>query len=172
MSGNLRWDRRRAREAERKELGLSWEDYILHKAREWNDRYGMPPAALDWNPPMARKASATRRAEIEQRHAEGLWPGASTVTKLFGSWNAMLEQAGMEALHGEGQRRRAKGGRPEIDKRRNTVAELWREGYTAAEIAERLGVTRAVVTNDVTTLRRNGEDLPARATGPRAKAEA
>jgi hypothetical protein len=59
----------------------------LEKAREWAAAEGAPPSATDWNPADARAAA--------RRFDSGEWPWAGTVSKLFGRWNAMIEEAGM-----------------------------------------------------------------------------
>ena len=167
----IRWERRRGREAERKALGLDWPAYLLHKAQEWAERYGAPPTALDWNLAQARRAAAPERmAEIEARHGEALWPGSSTVTKTFGTWNAFLTEAGLETMR-SGERRRAGGvsGRhsAEVLARHDRIEALWLEGKTAPEIAAELGVSKGLVNSDVSRMRKAGRDLPRRPTGPR-----
>jgi hypothetical protein len=73
----------------------------LEKAREWAAAEGAPPSATDWNPADARAAArrsaerAARWTERAQRFDSGEWPWAGTVSKLFGRWNAMIEEAGM-----------------------------------------------------------------------------
>jgi hypothetical protein len=165
-----RWDRRREREAERKRLGLDWREYLLHKAREWAERYGAPPTALDWNLAQARRAAAPERmAEIEARHAEDLWPGSSTVTKTFGGWNRFLTEAGLDTMR-SGERRRNGGvsGRhsAEVAERHDRIEALWIEGKTAPEIAEALGISKGLVNSDVSRMRKAGRKLPNRPTGP------
>lgn len=165
-----RWERRREREAEREALGLEWPDYLLHKAREWSDRYGSPPTALDWNLAQARRAAAPERmAEIEERHSEALWPGSSTVTKTFGSWNGFLTEAGLDTMR-SGERRRHGGvsGRhsAEVAERHDRIEALWLKGLTAPEIAAELGVSKGLVNSDVSRMRKAGRDLPRRPTGP------
>jgi len=51
---------------------------------------------------------------------------------------------------------------PSRVKRRTRVAELWREGWKANEIAEELGVRRSTVYMDIERLREEGEDMPFR----------
>jgi DNA-binding XRE family transcriptional regulator len=69
-------------------------EQILAKVREWNDLYGRPPAAIDWNPSMAA-AQGSRQENIERYHA-GDWPGYSTAMQYFANWNAMIEAAGFQ----------------------------------------------------------------------------
>lgn len=76
---------------------------IEAKAREWADLHGAPPTAADWNPSDAR-AGARRSIKRAQawlgrvaRFEAGEWPWTGTVWKLYGSWNAMIEAAGLPA---------------------------------------------------------------------------
>jgi hypothetical protein len=57
---------------------------VLEAMGEWLDRYGRLPSSYDWSRTHARR----RGGEALERIAEGRWPSASVVTRLFGSWDA------------------------------------------------------------------------------------
>lgn len=74
-------------------------EVIIEAIREYHDRYGRPPVAMDWNLTMARsKANPARLVEIEDRWEEGCWPVVSQVQYRFGSWNAAIEAAGLSSI--------------------------------------------------------------------------
>jgi hypothetical protein len=68
-------------------------DDILHALREWDRRYGEPPALADWAPSRARRLTQSWRAE---RYLAGDWPHLTTVLKQFGTFGAAVEAAGLE----------------------------------------------------------------------------
>jgi hypothetical protein len=71
-------------------------DRILDAIRDYADRYGHPPAAQDWNPPLA---ITKYRDDIAERfHEDGCWPTATSVQYYFGSWNAAIHAAGFTPL--------------------------------------------------------------------------
>lgn len=73
--------------------------WILDSLQEWEDIYGSPPSALDWNPAMARhKAHASRMAKIKAAHEARQWPGVALVQRHFGSWSNALREAGLGSL--------------------------------------------------------------------------
>lgn len=78
------------------------EEEILAKAREWEQLFGEPPAATDWNPSDSRAAirrslhRASRWSQRVQRFETGEWPWTGSVSKVFGTWNGMIEKAGFE----------------------------------------------------------------------------
>jgi hypothetical protein len=51
---------------------------VLAAVRDWHTRGGAPPALREW-----RRAGPTH-------------PSAATVQRIFGSWNAAIEEAGFE----------------------------------------------------------------------------
>ena len=51
---------------------------------EWRRRYGRLPSSYDWSRTHARRA----RGEALKRLAEGDWPAASVVSRVFGAWAA------------------------------------------------------------------------------------
>jgi hypothetical protein len=68
-------------------------DDILGALREWDRRYGEPPALADWAPARARRLKQSWRAE---RYLAGDWPHLTTVLKQFGTFGAAVEAAGLE----------------------------------------------------------------------------
>lgn len=86
-------------------------DEVIEKLREWQEAYGEPPSATDWNGSdtlAASRRSAERSrawAERHRRFVEGEWPWNGTVAKLFGSWNNALNAAGLE-IRWQGKRSR------------------------------------------------------------------
>ena len=67
------WTRERVREA----------------MRAWRARYGAAPSSYDWSRTHARR----RRGEALKRLQAGEWPALSTVTDLYGSWAAAVDDA-------------------------------------------------------------------------------
>jgi hypothetical protein len=57
---------------------------VLAAMIEWRSRYGRLPTSYDWSRTHARR----RGGEAVARLAEGEWPAASVVTRLFGTWSA------------------------------------------------------------------------------------
>ena len=73
-------------------------------ARRGARRYGRLPSSYDWSRTHARR----RGGEALERLAEGEWPAASVVTRLFGSWAAARAAAwrgGASGRRGEPPRR-------------------------------------------------------------------
>lgn len=154
-----RWDSRRQREIEMRDLGMNVRQWSLHKARQWNGSYGSPPSAYDWNLTAARtKFSPEKLSEAEARHAEIVWPSASTVQSQFGSWNSFLEEAGFETMK-PGVRRHGGGPRPnpEVENRREQVRQLKASGLRNPDIASRLGIAPRTVSDDLSALKRRGQ---------------
>ena len=67
---------------------------VILLIQEFNERYGRPPAASDWNPSLARRIGCIDRAERFKE--DGCWPSTNTVRHLFGSWNKGIEAAGFK----------------------------------------------------------------------------
>ena len=59
-------------------------EQIVAALRAWNGEHGAPPREPDWT-----SASSRWREEWPR------WPGAGTVVRVFGSWNAALQTAGL-----------------------------------------------------------------------------
>jgi hypothetical protein len=90
-------------------IGLSpklWTtDTVIAAIREFTDRYGCTPGAMDWNPPMAR---AVGRRDLSDRfYADDCWPHSNTVIAKFGRWNTAIIAAGFEP-RAQGERRGVK----------------------------------------------------------------
>lgn len=99
---------RALREAEMDELGMDIREWSLYKAREWKERYGSPPVSLEWNLRGGRtKLRGPKRAALEHRHQEAVWPSTTTVLSLFGSWNSFLGEAGLDTVEPGHHRRGA-----------------------------------------------------------------
>lgn len=103
-------------EHEAHETSVAW---LVAEIRHWNDLYGRPPSASDWNLGMMRRRnlrydrgekvggrfSDERIAEAERRHREdGPWPTDKAVNNTFGTWNAAIEAAGFESVAVGGHR--------------------------------------------------------------------
>ncbi len=153
--------------ADRRRLGLSYREWYLFKVHEWCRLYGTVPSAQDWNLAMARaKAAPFRLAQIAQRHADELWPNASSVVAEFGSWSAFLEVAGLPT-RGPGIRdvHPVPEPAPEVLDR---LAELWRDDVLWAsgggldEVARRLDLHPGIALS----FTRRIEGLPERDLSP------
>ena len=59
-------------------------ELVLEAMRQWRERYGRLPSSYDWSRTHARR----RGGEAVRRLSEGVWPAASVVSELFGSWAA------------------------------------------------------------------------------------
>lgn len=71
-----------------------WEpDEIVAAAWEWSHRYGTSPTTTDWNPAMLRAKGGS--PEALERYLDGTWPSTATVVRRFGTWNKMLDEAGL-----------------------------------------------------------------------------
>jgi len=63
---------------------------VLVAMGEWRSRHGRLPTSYDWSRTHARR----RGGEALERLSHGVWPAASVVTALFGTWAAAREAAG------------------------------------------------------------------------------
>jgi AraC-like DNA-binding protein len=66
---------------------------VLAAMIEWRQRNGRLPTSYDWSRTHARR----RGGEAVARLAEGEWPAASVVTRLFGTWSAARAAAAEQA---------------------------------------------------------------------------
>jgi hypothetical protein len=66
---------------------------VLAGMAEWRSRYGRLPTSYDWSRAHARR----RGGDALARLAEGEWPAASAVTRLFGTWSAARAVAAQRA---------------------------------------------------------------------------
>ncbi len=60
------------------------QERVLDAMRDWRGRYGRLPTSYDWSSTHAHRRGGDARARL----AEGEWPAASVVTRLFGTWSA------------------------------------------------------------------------------------
>lgn len=67
-------------------------DEVVLLAREWLEVHGEPPRAADWSYGALVREGDRGAAE---RLLAGGWPTTSDVRRLFGSWTAMLAEAGL-----------------------------------------------------------------------------
>lgn len=114
-------------------------------AVEWADRYGEPPAAIDWNPAAMRQRN---RLEHLDRWNAGDWPSQRTITRLFGSWNHFLVEAGFVPRLGSDPARRGPGGAgkgldhlPEWQGWQIVGAYRDQRGLSQTKVAERAGIS-------------------------------
>ena len=66
---------------------------VLDAMLDWRRRYGRLPSSYDWSRTHARR----RGGEALGRLAEGVWPAASVVTHLFGTWGTARAMAAERA---------------------------------------------------------------------------
>ena len=66
---------------------------VLDAMCDWRGRYERLPTSYDWSSTHARR----RGGEAVARLAEGEWPAASVVTRLFGTWGAARAVAAQRA---------------------------------------------------------------------------
>jgi hypothetical protein len=78
---------------------------VVAAIQRFAERYGRPPAAPDFDTSHARSLGHDWRAE--RFHADGDYPVATSVTYVFGTWNAAIEAAGFATRRG-GQYPRAR----------------------------------------------------------------
>lgn len=108
------------------------QEEIIAAIRAWNDAYGNPPYASDWNPAKRRfyAHNCLKKARWHLNRArafeEASWPSVQTVRLHFGSLNAALVAAGFEP--------RAPGTQPRENGPDNTLR-LEANEITRAEIA-------------------------------------
>lgn len=140
------------------QLSRQW---ILDSFAEWEERFGVPPSAMDWNPSLARAKGMEWKAERYEGTGRP-WPSTSLVQDRFGSWNAGRQAAGFETFEA-GQYGRD-GEDPAVIAE---TAALYREGLPVAQIARRMGVSQSGVQH---RLERSG--VPRRPTGRPRKAVA
>lgn len=114
-------------------------------AVEWAQRYGEPPAAIDWNPAKMRQRG---RLEHLDRWTEGEWPSERTIGRLFGSWNQFMVEAGFTPRLGSDPARRGPGGAgkgldhlPEWEGWHLVHAYRDQRGLSQTAIAKRAGIS-------------------------------
>jgi len=65
---------------------------VIEAMRSWEVRYGRLPTSYDWSRTHARRRGGAALARL----AEGEWPAASVVTRLFGTWSGARALAAQE----------------------------------------------------------------------------
>lgn len=78
---------------------------VKARAHDWNEKYGRPPAAIEWNPAMVRARHSTpeqkaKGEEMLARWASEDWPSAFTVRRYFGNWTNFMTACGWEPRQG------------------------------------------------------------------------
>lgn len=107
----------------------------IEAAHEWNERYGEPPAAINWNPAGMRQR---KREHLMARWLEGDWPSLRTIVRLFGSWNAFMAEAGFAPRDGSDPTRRGPGGPGRLER-----LPLWTGWNMVGGYRERIGLSQA-----------------------------
>jgi len=133
---------------------LRWtEAAVIGALRDWAQRYGEAPTAVDWDRSSAyRQGGAARVARLAE-HPTPV-PSVSTVLARFGSWKAAVAAAGL--------RPRSEARRLDADQLRETVA-LYESGLPTVEVAARLGIAPKTVRD-----RLHGAGVALRPAPPRA----
>lgn len=73
------------------------EERVIAAIQWWDDRYGEPPALVDWSPTQARHLGDEERALRAERHiAAREIPWFTSAVRAFGSWNDAIRAAGFE----------------------------------------------------------------------------
>ncbi|MFL5860360.1 MAG: hypothetical protein ACJ780_06230 [Solirubrobacteraceae bacterium] len=65
---------------------------VLAAMADWRSRYDRLPSSYDWSRTHARR----RGGEALERRGGGVWPAASIVTRLFGTWAAASAAARLQ----------------------------------------------------------------------------
>jgi hypothetical protein len=74
---------------------LKWtREAVITSIQTWEDLYGSPPRATDWNPAMIKTDDGGKARKIFNDN--GMWPHVTTICRMFGSWNAGIEAAGFK----------------------------------------------------------------------------
>lgn len=104
---------------------------VVDAIRAWASKYGEPPSAAEWTPGM-------RGFDAERYYSDApVIPPASVVQAECGSWNAAIRLAGFTPRPPGCYGRR--GEDPEF---RASLAERYRKGESAGEIASAVGMSR------------------------------
>lgn len=147
------------RGGDRVPMGFWTRQRVIDAISRWNDLYGKPPNATDWNPAQARRLGHDERAA---RFDEGLWPYVTTVLSRFDSWNAAIRAAGLEPTRVSSYGR--PGDNPEIVMR---GVEQYREGDSLSKAAATVGISQMTLTKALTAA---GVPLPGERLVERIKA--
>lgn len=75
-------------------MSATWDqDSVIAAMQDWAEANNdVPPSMLDWTPSLARLCGYESRADRFEQH--GCWPSSRDVSRLFGSWNAAIAEAG------------------------------------------------------------------------------
>lgn len=133
----------------------TWTRESVRKAfRRFHERHGRPPRASERmavTPSFAAKLSAERLAEAQETLEERL-PHTTLVYRLFGSWAAALEYAGLPASPRGGEASH-RGERRTALARRGRLLRLIAEGCdTTRALAQTLGCGRSQVNDELREL--------------------
>lgn len=104
------------------------------------DRYGKAPAAVDFNPALAR--SLGRPEKSERFYRDGDYPHLTTLNSLFGGWNGAIEAAGLTP------RPRGAGGRyyPGDDPAKvEDAVRLYAEGHSSSVVSAATGISQECI---------------------------
>jgi hypothetical protein len=85
--------------AHTREMSRRW---ILESFAEWEELFGAPPTANDWNPALALHHACTAWKAERHRQTGRAWPSVTLVANIFGSWSEGVRAAGFEP-NGTGQ---------------------------------------------------------------------
>ncbi|MDA0172958.1 hypothetical protein OJ998_27905 [Solirubrobacter taibaiensis] len=108
----------------------------LDALRAWTAETGRPPRRQDWSGERAARAGSAQRKWMREHPR---WPSSSRVAAHFGSWSAALRAAALPA--------RVLTFPTTVPERVLAARALATEGCSSAEIAARLGVSRASAYN-------------------------
>lgn len=111
---------------------------VLAALRDWAAEFDEAPKAYEWSPSVARSMGIADARVHRWESKYPRWPGASTVTRYFGSWSAALKRAGL----GEG---RAGSRKLSLPERVETARRISAEGASTPEMASALNVSSATV---------------------------
>jgi hypothetical protein len=77
-------------------------ELVLERVHNWHAKYSEPPRSSDWDPTrikmlVEKQREKTREWELRASTFNiGDYPSRRTVNELFGSWNAMILDAGLQ----------------------------------------------------------------------------
>lgn len=109
------------------------EQAVIEALQTWARLYGKPPTSTDFN-----VAHPQHKGERAERWASGDYPHLSTVTDMFGGWNAALQAVGLKTQAAYGYRGLS-------EEAQTKTRALFEEGLPIAEIARRCGVTQNAI---------------------------
>lgn len=143
-----------------RERGMS-RRWILESMAEWEDRFGVPPTATDWNPQAAYAKSVAWKAQ-RLADTDRPWPSVSSVQAIFGSWNAALQAAGYDTFEPGYY------GREGEYVSTDEIHALYEAGLSGSQIADRFGISSRTVYD---RLRKAGLPVRSRVEGRQLRRE-